>query len=92
MTEMIKYFHKLTAEEFKVIVDKKITYGQLAIDYPQPKWCNYPEATSGSMGCWSLMAHMVKNRKFCVNCDCSKDFVKKKEIISNQSSILEKGE
>ena len=72
---MIKSFHKLTKEEFKVIVDSKITYGKLAEDYPQPEWCKYPEATSGAMGCWSLMSHMVTGRDYCKNCECSKDYV-----------------
>ena len=57
-------------KEFKDIVDsKKYTYKKLAEDYPQPEWCNYPGATEGIMGCWSLMSHMVKNKNFCRNCD-----------------------
>lgn len=71
---MIKYFHELTKEEFKTIVEGKITYEQLAKKYPQPKWCNYPDATSGPMGCWSLMSHKVIGREFCKNCECSKDY------------------
>ena len=67
---MIKYFHELTEEEFKKLVDsKEYTYKRLANDYPQPVWCNYPDATSGAMGCWSLMGFMVTGEDYCKNCD-----------------------
>jgi hypothetical protein len=73
---VIKYFHELTAEEYKELVDsKEYTYEKLAKDYPQPEWCNYPEATQGVMGCWSLMNHMVKGREYCINCECCVDYV-----------------
>lgn len=72
---MIKHFHELTKEEFKEIVDsKKYTWEQLSKDYPQPEWCGYPDATQGTMGCWSLVSHMVKDRDYCKNCECSKDY------------------
>ena len=71
---MIKPFHELTAEEFKTLVEAKMTWGELEEKYPQPEWCNYPEATRGLMGCWSLISHLVTGRDFCKNCDCSKDY------------------
>ncbi len=78
---MIKYFHELTKYEFEELVNsKKYTYGKLAKDYPQPKWCTYPNATEGMMGCWSLMSHMVKDRDFCNNCDCSIEY--KQKVLS----------
>lgn len=75
---MIKYFHELTKEEFQALVDsKKYTWGMLAHDYPQPEWCNYPNATEGHMGCWSLMSHLVKDRAWCKDCEECKDYAKK---------------
>jgi len=69
---MIKYFHELTKDEFHALVDTKITWGQCAIDYPQPKWCTYPEAVQGVMGCWSLMDYMVTGEEYCKDCVCYK--------------------
>lgn len=74
---MIKPFHELTKEEFKGIVDsKKYTWEKLAKDYPQPEWCQYPDATAGQMGCFSLMWHLVKDKNYCKNCECSKEYKK----------------
>lgn len=70
---MIKHFHELTRKEFEDLIDSKITYGQLAIDYPQPKWCRYPEATNGDLGCWSLMSFRVTGKDFCKKCDHIED-------------------
>jgi hypothetical protein len=72
---MIKYFHKLTKEEFDKLVGK-VTYQELSRDYPQPPWCDYPGATEGYMGCWSLMGHKVKDENYCVGVKC--DLYKKK--------------
>jgi len=65
----MKFFHELTKEEFKGLIDKKITYGELAILHPQPTWCSYPNATHGCMGCWSLVGHMVTGEEYCKLCD-----------------------
>lgn len=70
---MKKYFHELTEEEYKKIVDsKEYTYEKLAKDYPQPKWCSYPNATEGVMGCWSLVDFKVTGEAFCKECDLYK--------------------
>ena len=66
---MIKYYHELTKEEFAKLEEQKLTWGQVAKDYPQPKWCSYPEAVNGVMGCWSLMDYRVTGRDFCRNCE-----------------------
>jgi len=65
---MIKFFHKLTREEFNALVVKELTWGEVAKDYPQPKWCGYPNAVGGVMGCWSLMDFMVKGKAYCKSC------------------------
>ncbi len=74
---MIKYFHELTKEEFGKLVESKITYEQLAKDYPQPTWCEYPDATGGMLGCWSLMDFFVTGEDYCKDCDCYKKEVTK---------------
>ena len=52
----IKYFHELSDEEFdKLLKGGGMTWGECAHKYPQPEWCNYPDAVCGVMGCWSLM-------------------------------------
>jgi hypothetical protein len=33
---MFKYFHELTKKEYKELTVRKLTYGDLAQDYPQP--------------------------------------------------------
>ena len=77
---MIKYYHELTKEEFSALVDKGITYEELMRDYPQPKWCSYPGATEGVMGCWSLVDFDYPiSRKYCKGCDC---YIKRKYIKS----------
>jgi hypothetical protein len=71
---MKKYFHELSEDEFKELVKSKITYKQLEIDYPQPIWCDYPNATRGEMGCWGLVYFRVHNdgESYCKNCECNK--------------------
>ena len=71
---MIKYFHELTEEEFQELLKKKLTWGECAIEYPQPSWCGYPDAVAGMMGCWSLMSLVVENEDYCKSCDCYSKF------------------
>lgn len=70
---MKKYFHELTPKEYDGLVKKKLTYKQLGKDYPQPKWCDYPNATEGVMGCWSLISFRVSGKEFCDGCTCLND-------------------
>lgn len=75
---MIKYCHELTKEEYEKLGDGKksgLTFAEFAELYPQPIWCSYPDATFGTMGCWSLLdfdnGHsMVTGEKYCKGCDC----------------------
>ena len=45
-------------------------------NYKQPDWCNYEEALSWMMGCWSLCdinkdgTRTKISTEFCKNCDC----------------------
>lgn len=70
-----KYFHELSDEEYKVLLDSDMGIREFMDSYSQPLWCNYPNALEGRMGCWSLMGLWgIKNRirceRDCVNCDC----------------------
>ena len=67
---MTKFFHQLSKDEFKEILKEKITWGECAKRYPQPKWCSYPQAVQGLMGCGSLMDFLVTGRNYCKTCDC----------------------
>ena len=67
---MKKYFHELKEPEFQELVDSHMTYAELERDYPQPKWCGYPNANQGVMGCWSLVGFMVTGEEYCKECDC----------------------
>ena len=66
---MIKYFHELTDEEFKKVIDSKITVKELSEKYPQPPWCTYPNALNGLMGCWSLTHRKGISKEYCSGCD-----------------------
>jgi len=57
MSQFIKHFHDLSDEEFAALVEnrEKTTWKKVAIKYPQPEWCCYPDAVHGPFGCWSLM-------------------------------------
>jgi hypothetical protein len=67
---MIKYFHELSEKEYNTLFSTNITFEQLAVDYPQPTWCGYPNATDGPMGCWGLFYQDNKDREHCKNCEC----------------------
>ena len=65
------YWHRLSRKRKNEILDKGgMTYGEFMEKYKQPDWCNYHQALSGIMGCWSLMTpDYVINRKFCKDCE-----------------------
>lgn len=73
MCEEKKYFHEISDEEYKRLVEEKKTYGYLYENYKQPSWCSYPNALGGSFGCWSLMGVATRkeiSEEKCKNCDC----------------------
>lgn len=69
---MIKYFHELTVAEFNKLTEQHMTWKDCSELYPQPTWCDYPEAVMGPMGCWSLMFFRITGESFCRNCECYK--------------------
>ena len=60
-----RYFHELEQTEIDTLIADKKTVGYIMEKYKKPHWCNYPEALSMTMGCWSL-------------CDLSKDGLRTK--------------
>jgi len=56
-------------------IKRKWTWGKLEKLYRQPRWCDYPEAMRGTMGCWSLISTEIDNRTLnktkCHDCELS---------------------
>ena len=75
---MIKYFHKLTRDEFKELCKDKPTWAEVSRDYPQPEWCSYPDAVQGMLGCWSLIDFKVYGRNYCKHCEY---YIKKSQKV-----------
>lgn len=75
---MIKYFHELTETEFDKLVKQHMTWRECSELYPQPTWCEYPDAVTRDFGCWSLIDHLVANEDFCKDCEY---YAQKKEAV-----------
>ncbi len=59
----------ISRKKWSVIIGKK-TWAWLTDRYHQPRWCDYPEALNGEMGCWALTLWPWKIcRRYCRNCD-----------------------
>lgn len=67
---MKRPFLSLTDAEWRSLCEMKKTWAWIMKNYEQPKWCGYPDALAGSMGCWSLTGRMVTGKKDCKGCDC----------------------
>ena len=71
-----RYFHELEQTEIDTLIADKKTVGYIMENYKQPDWCNYPEALSMTMGCWSLCdlskdgLRTKISKDFCKGCDC----------------------
>ena len=71
-----RYFHELEQTEIDTLIADKKTVGYIMENYKQPDWCNYPEALSMTMGCWSLCdlskdgMRTKISKDFCKACDC----------------------
>lgn len=71
-----RYFHELEQTEIDILIADKKTVGYIMENYKQPDWCNYPEALSMAMGCWSLCdlskdgLRTKISKDFCKGCDC----------------------
>ena len=68
-----KYWHKESDKQIDKLEKQHKNWGQVNKIYSQPKWCKYPEALSGVMGCWSLVFREARkkiSKKYCKNCEC----------------------
>lgn len=71
----MKYFHEIPQSEINQLIEDKKSIKYIMENYKQPNWCNYPEALSITMGCWSLCdLHERGNRtqislEYCKTCD-----------------------
>lgn len=54
MDDSKPYFHSLSEADIKKLEEQKTTWGDVVKNYKQPDWCDYPDALTGPMGCWSL--------------------------------------
>jgi hypothetical protein len=64
------YWHELTNEQRKAVIDSKMLIKDFLRAYRQPSWCSYPEALAGVMGCWSLMETDMKvSPEYCKKCE-----------------------
>lgn len=70
----MKYWHEIPQKEITKLVEQKKSVQFIIDNYKQPDWCNYPDALSGLMGCWSLNDNTTNglrtniSRQFCKNC------------------------
>lgn len=67
------FFHEISDEEFQKLVTDEATVEFILENYEQPTWCDYPEALSMIMGCWSLCdkdLRKVISEKYCASCEC----------------------
>ena len=48
-----KFFHELSQKEIDNLIADKKRWSDIMNEYKQPKWCSYPEALNGKMGCWA---------------------------------------
>lgn len=71
--EKIAYFHNITDGDFKKMLKAGTTWYGVMESFKQPKWCGYPDALSGVMGCWSLTSRLIKREKDCMNCELHRD-------------------
>ena len=74
MSEEKKYFHELSDEEIKELLENKVTWEYVMKNFKQPDWCGYTNALEGAMGCWSLIDYFGRrkeiSREFCKDCPC----------------------
>lgn len=63
-------WHTLSSEEQeRIVTGGGMTIKQFMQKYRQPRWCQYPEALSGEMGCWSLVSRRIHGEDDCKGCD-----------------------
>ena len=87
---MKKYWHELENKEVEKIMKSNIKVGEFLNKYKQPDWCNYHEALSGIIGCWSLMRTKSNNYKsiiteeYCKTCELYESSVNLNKLYSGK--------
>lgn len=80
MKDKKKFFHEINQEEVDSLIKDGKTAGYVLENYRQPEWCNYPEALSMGLGCWSLCDLQKEGLRtkishaYCKGCDEYKKF------------------
>ena len=68
------YFHELDRQQVEKLIADNKSIEFILKNYKQPKWCTYPNALAGEMGCWSLMdiysTREQISEQYCSICDC----------------------
>lgn len=66
------YWHDLTEDQVDKLIAEKKTWAWVVDNYQQPSWCEYENALSGKMGCWSLTGELRTkiSHDFCKDCPC----------------------
>ena len=73
----MKYWHELPQSEIDDLYKIGVNVEYVLKNYSQPIWCNYHEALSMTMGCWSLCDNKPNglrtkiSKKFCKDCECN---------------------
>lgn len=66
-------FINISDLEWEEMKEKEYTWADIQEKYRQPKWCGYPEALNGGMGCWSLISRLDCSEDSCKKCECFRD-------------------
>jgi len=67
-----KYWHKLTDNEMKFLIDNRITWGWIMENLKAPDWCLYDEPLESVFGCWSLIDNDIRKQisnEYCKDCE-----------------------
>ena len=62
------YWHRMSEKQINKVCGSGMEMEEFLKVVYQPTWCQYPNALSGIMGCWSLMSSDTRRKishKFC---------------------------
>jgi len=69
MKNLNPFFHRLSKKKLEALKKEGRTWGWLMDNYRQPRWCGYPDALEGMMGCWSLIGGHTNRQSDCKHCE-----------------------
>ncbi len=68
------FWHRFNEYDQEYIVKQSgLVVRKFIKKYRQPDWCNYYEALSDILGCWSLMGGLIHCESDCCDCDHNKE-------------------